>query len=145
MATCLRRKITIDAIGLLEMKGYKIIPPKQQTQPTVQMGGAVPRFLQSPEILESVARLLDPQPDDDLQLVITRRGPGNPKMRWTKRAEDIKIAREVEQYLIAHLTAGKPVRGSIKLAAREIAKKHPGISASTVEQTHRKIRNLIPK
>jgi hypothetical protein len=96
------------------------------------------------EILESVARLLDPRPDDDLQLIVERRRQGNPKLRWIQRAEDIEIAREVEHYLWEHLAAGKPNRGSIKLAAREIAKKR-GINASTVEQTHRKIRRMIPK
>jgi hypothetical protein len=145
MAAHLRRKITIgDAIDLLEMKGYKIVPPEQQRQPIVQTNGGVPRPMPHPEILESVARLLDPRPDDDLALILVRRSKGNPKMRWTKRAKDIKIALEVEQFLIAHLTAGKPMRGSIKLAAREIAKKR-GINASTVEQTHRKIRRMIPK
>ena len=51
------------------------------------------------KILDAVARLLDPSPDDDLKLVITRRSAGNTTMRWTKRAEDIRIALAVQEFL----------------------------------------------
>jgi hypothetical protein len=44
------------------------------------------------EILDAIARLLDPRPDDDLRLVVKRRSRGNTKMRQTKRREDIEIA-----------------------------------------------------
>jgi hypothetical protein len=96
------------------------------------------------EILDGVARLLDPRPGDDLALVIVRSSPGNPKLRWIKRREDIDIAYEVETYLEEYLAAGNPKRGSIKKAVGEIADNR-GISPSKVRQAHSKILSLIPK
>src|SRR5262245_20019212 len=95
------------------------------------------------EILDAVARLLDPRPDDDLALVIKRRSPGNTKMRWTKRHEDIDIAGEVQTYLLEYLAAGNPKRGSVKKAVGEIAGKR-GISPGKVRQAL-KVLSLIPK
>src|SRR5262245_16159057 len=55
------------------------------------------------EILDAVARLLDPQADDDLRLVVERRSPGNTKMQWTQRREDIQIALEVLNFEVEYL------------------------------------------
>jgi hypothetical protein len=85
------------------------------------------------EILDGIARLLDPRPDNDLALVIVRRSRGNTKMRWTKRREDIDIAGEVQDFLLEYLAAGNPKRGSIKKAVGEIAGKR-GIGPGKVRQ-----------
>lgn len=95
------------------------------------------------EILDAIARLLDPQPDDDLRLVVGRRSPGNTKMRQTKRREDIEIALEVEEWLLDYLAAGNPKRGSIKKALGTIADKRD-ISKSKVEKALR-VLSRIPK
>src|SRR4051812_109135 len=95
------------------------------------------------EVLDAVARLFDPQPDDDLQLVIKRRSAGNTTMRWTKRTEDIEIAWEVQKFCIEWLKAGKPMRGSRKKAVGEIAAKRE-ISQHKVRQAL-KVLSLIPK
>jgi hypothetical protein len=95
-------------------------------------------------ILDGVARLLDPQPDDDLALVVVRRSAGNTKTRWIKRREDIEIAREVQKYLREYLAAGKPRRGSVKKAVGDIADKR-GIKSAKVQQALNNVRPLIPK
>jgi hypothetical protein len=92
------------------------------------------------EILDAVARLLDPCPDDDLRLVVERRSAGNTKMRWSKRREDIEIALAV---LIFERECGLPKRGIRKKAVGEIATKR-GISDSKVWQAL-KVLPLIPK
>jgi hypothetical protein len=97
-------------------------------------------------ILDGVARLLDPQPGDDLELVIKRRGAGNPKTKWDKRADDIKVALAVldcEERLKANRRKdGKTERGIRKLAIGEIAEQR-GIKDSTVRKTMR-VLSLIP-
>jgi hypothetical protein len=94
------------------------------------------------EILDAVARLLDPRPNDDLALKIVRRSKGNPKMRWTKRNEEIGIVSDVLDFKIKYLESGKPPRGSTKKAVGEIAKKR-GISEGKVRLALR-IQSLIP-
>jgi hypothetical protein len=94
------------------------------------------------EILDAIARLLDPHPNDDLALVMVRRRKGNPKMRWTKRAEDIEIVREVLNFEEEWDKSGKPRRGRRKNAVDEIAAKH-GIGKGTVREAL-KILSLIP-
>jgi len=94
-------------------------------------------------ILDGVGRLLDPQPDDDLELVVVRRRAGNSKTRWVQRREDIEIAREVQHYQAEHLRAGKPLRGSKKKAVGEIAAKR-GISPAKVAKAL-KVLDSIPK
>jgi hypothetical protein len=94
------------------------------------------------EVLDAVARLLDPQPKDQLRLVLKRRNRA-PKMRWTKRREDIDIAIEVEQFQMEWLLAGKPKRGSRKKAVGVVAKKR-GIGSDKVQQALR-VLSLIPR
>jgi hypothetical protein len=89
------------------------------------------------EILDAIARLLDPQPDDDLRLVVERRSPGNTKMRQTKRREDIDIALDVLNFQI------ESGNSSRKKAVGEIAAAR-GISKSKVEKALR-VLSLIPK
>ena len=89
------------------------------------------------EILDAIARLLDPQPDDDLRLVVERRSPGNTKMRQTKRREDIDIALDV---LNLEIESGNSSR---KKTVGEIAAAR-GISKSKVEKALR-VLSLIPK
>jgi hypothetical protein len=95
------------------------------------------------EILDAVARLLDPRPDDDLALKIVRRSKGNPKMRWTKRAEDLDIVSEVLNFEDEWDKSGKLRRGRRKNAVGEIAKKR-GISEGKVRQAL-KVLSLIPR
>jgi hypothetical protein len=92
------------------------------------------------EILDAIARLLDPRPDDDLRLVVERRSPGNTKMRETKRYDDIQIALAVLNF---ELESGNSKRGSRKKAVGEIAAAR-GISTSKVEKALR-VLSLIPK
>jgi hypothetical protein len=96
------------------------------------------------EVLDAVARLLDPQPDDKLKLVLVHHGRGNPtKMPWTKRREDIEIAQEVNQYEMEWTAAGKPSRGRRKKAVGEIAARRK-ISPHKVLKAL-KVLDLIPK
>ena len=95
------------------------------------------------EILNAVARLLDPRPDDDLRLVVERRTPGNTKMRWTQRLEEIQIALEVLNFETEYLESGTPKRGSRKKAVGEIAAAR-SISPHTVWKALR-VLSLIPK
>src|SRR5262245_16765837 len=96
------------------------------------------------EILDSVARLLDPGPNDDLRLVVERRRAGNTKMKWTQRSEEIEISSEVEEWLLDYLASGNPKHGSIKKDVGEIAQKR-GISDSKVRQARCKVLSQIPK
>src|SRR5262245_20345936 len=89
------------------------------------------------EILDAIARLLDPRRDDDLRLVIKRRRPGNTKMRQTKRREDIDIALAVLNFQI------ESGNSSRKKAVGEIAAAR-SISKSKVEKALR-VLSLIPK
>jgi hypothetical protein len=95
------------------------------------------------EVLDAIARLLDPHPDDDLALIVVRRSKGNPKMRWTKRNEDIEIAREVLHFEEEWLRSGKKGRGLRKKAIGDIVERR-GISEHKVRQAL-KILPLIPK
>jgi len=95
------------------------------------------------EILDAIARLLDPHPDDDLRLVVERRSAGNTKMRWTKRCEDIEIALAVLNFQQQYVESGNPMRGSRKKAVGEIAHER-GISDGKVRQAL-KVLSLIPK
>ena len=90
------------------------------------------------EILDAIARLLDPRPDDDLRLVVERRSPGNTKMRQTKCREDIDISLEV---LSLELESGNSKLR--KEAVGEIAAAR-GISKSKVEKALR-VLSRIPK
>jgi hypothetical protein len=94
------------------------------------------------EILHSVARLLDPGPNDDLRLVVERRRRGNTKMQWTKRSEDIELSLEVLEWLLDYLAAGNPKRGSIKKAVGAVADNR-SMSEGKVRQAL-KVRSLIP-
>ncbi len=95
------------------------------------------------EILDAVARLLDPCPNDDLRLVVERRSAGNTKMRWSKRREDIEITLAVLNFQREYLGSGNPKRGSRKKAVGEIAKKR-GISPGKVEKALG-VLSLVPK
>ena len=90
------------------------------------------------EILDAIARLLDPRPDDDLRLVVKRRSPGNTKMRQTKRGEHIEIALEVLNFEFE--SGGSKLR---KEAVGEIAAAR-SISKSKVEKALR-VLSGIPK
>jgi hypothetical protein len=94
------------------------------------------------EILDTIARLLDPHPDDDLALVVERRSAGNTKMQWTKRREDIEIALAVLNFQRKYVE-DYPMRGSRKKAVGRIADER-GISDSKVQQAL-KVLSLIPK
>jgi hypothetical protein len=97
-----------------------------------------------PEILDTVARLLDPRPGDELRMVIERTRKGNPKVtRLAKRADDIRIALAVlkaEQ----KAGAGKPQRGYRKGAIARVAHQL-GISESKARQALSQILRRIPK
>ena len=73
------------------------------------------------EILDAVARLLDPRPDDDLALKIVRRSKGNPKMRWTKRAEDLYIVSEVLNFEDEWVKSGRGRQYRCAVIARPVA------------------------
>ncbi len=92
------------------------------------------------EILDAIARLLDPRPDDDLRLVVKRRSRGNTKMRQTKCREDIEIALAVLNF---ELESGNSKRGIRKKAVGEIADER-GISPATVRKALR-VLPRIPK
>jgi hypothetical protein len=94
------------------------------------------------EILDAIARLLDPHPDDDLRLVVERRSRGNRMMRWTKRAKDIHIALAVLNFEEEWDKSGKPRRGRRKNAVDETSKR-AGIGKGTVREAL-KILSKIP-
>jgi hypothetical protein len=94
------------------------------------------------EILDSVARLLDPRPGDQLELVVRRRGPGK-ILKGVKRHEDIKIALAFEKFHAAHLSAGKK-HGAVKLAVGDTAKQF-GITDREVREARKRMLRSIPK
>jgi hypothetical protein len=95
------------------------------------------------EVLDAIARLLDPLPDDDLRLVVERRARGSTMMRWTKRAQDIDIVRDVLVFEEEWDKSGKPKRGRRKNAVDAVADKL-GIGKGTVREAL-KILSRIPK
>jgi hypothetical protein len=93
-------------------------------------------------IIEMVARLLDPQPDDDLALVVERRSRGNTKTKWVQRKNDIEIAAAVVNYELEHVKGGKPVLR--KVAIGKIANQRR-ITDRRVRQALSNVLPMIPR
>jgi hypothetical protein len=103
-----------------------------------------PSSPQREDLLDIVARLLDPRPDDQLEMVVQRRGPGN-ILKGAKRINDIKIALAFEECRLARVTAGEE-RGVVKAAAGDAAKKlGGGITDRQVREAHKRMQRLFPK
>jgi hypothetical protein len=95
------------------------------------------------EILDSVARLLDPRPGDQLELIIRRRRPGR-VLKGVKRYDDLKIALAFGKSHVVHLSAGKPSYGAVKAAVADTATKL-GVTEREVRGARSRMRRLIPK
>ena len=95
------------------------------------------------EILNSVARLLDPRPGDQLELVVRRRRPGK-ILKNVKRHDDIKITLAFEKFHAEHLSAGKPKYGAVKAAMKDAATKF-GITDRAVREARARMLRLVPK
>lgn len=72
------------------------------------------------EVLDIVARWLDPQGDDCFRLVVERRRCGK---RWTKYVNDAAINKAVSEVQQELIDAGKPKHGSKGRAVRKVAKR----------------------
>jgi hypothetical protein len=96
------------------------------------------------EILDIVARLLDPRPEDQLEMVVQRRMRGK-ILKGAKRINDLKIALAFEECHLARLSAGEE-RSAVKLAEGDAARKlGGGVTDRQVREARNRMRRLLPK